>query len=98
MQRHSTSLDRNEMSDLIGFLVEFARLLLAAGISSDQFSKLTQLAYLRAASSDARFSNDRINQSAVAAMTGLNRTQVRSLLKKERATPKNKITRIDRVV
>jgi hypothetical protein len=86
------------MSDLIGFLVEFARLLLAAGISSDQFLKLAQLAFIHAASSDARFRNERINQSAVAAMTGLNRTQVRSLLKKERARSKSKVSRIDRVV
>lgn len=98
MTRKSTSLEEQEMSDLIGFLVEFARLLLAAGVSSDQFSKLAQLAFLRAAASDARFSNDRINQSAVAAMTGLNRTQVRSLLKRDRPASRTRATGIERVI
>jgi hypothetical protein len=99
MRSTSASLDDDETSDLLGFLVEFARLLLEAGISSDQFSKLAQVAFLRAASSDARFRNDRINQSAVAAITGLTRTQVRTLLKKERAKAKpTKSSQIDRVI
>lgn len=98
MRRNSESLNDDQIPDLMGFLVEFARFLLAAGISSDQFSKLVQLAFLRAASTGARFRNDRINQSAVAAMTGLNRTQVRALLKKEIAKAKPKSNRIDRVV
>jgi len=98
MRRDTGSPGKDEMADLVGFLVEFARFLLAAGISSDQFSKLTQLAFLRAASTGSRFRNDRINQSAVAAMTGLNRTQVRSLLKKEKTKSRAKENRIDRVV
>jgi len=98
MRRASVSLNEDEMSDLVGFLVELARLLLAAGVSSDQFAKLAQLAFIRAASTGARFRNDRINQSAVAAMTGLNRTQVRALLKKERTRARAKKSPIDKVI
>jgi Family of unknown function (DUF6502) len=66
---------------LVDFLSEFARYLLDAGVSISEFEVAAQLAFLRAASSEARFGNSKINQSAVAAMTGLTRTQVRLLMR-----------------
>ena len=65
-------------------MTEFARLLLAAGVSSSQFNHIAELAFFRAASEDARFRNSRINQSSVAAMTGLNRAKIRSLIRAEK--------------
>src|SRR5262245_40832071 len=62
-------------------MTEFARYLVAAGVSNSQFTAISRLAYFRAASHDAKFRNEKINQSALAAMTGLTRSQVRALLK-----------------
>jgi len=70
--------------DVVAFLTEFARLLLAAGTTSTQFNQLAELAFYRAASEDARFRNSRINQSSVAAMTGLNRAKIRALIRAEK--------------
>lgn len=64
-------------ADIAEFLSEFARLLVAAGVTTARFSGIARLAFFRAASRAAKFSNDRLNQSAVAAMTGLTRRQVR---------------------
>jgi len=70
--------------DVLSFLTEFARLLLAAGLTSSQFHQLSELAFFRAASQDAKFRNLRINQSSVAAMTGLNRAKIRSIIRAEK--------------
>jgi hypothetical protein len=70
--------------DVLSFLTEFARLLLAAGVTSSQFSQLAELAFFRAASEGARFRNSRINQSSVAAMTGINRARIRALIRAEK--------------
>jgi hypothetical protein len=78
---------------LVEFLTEFARYLLAAGVSISQFHDAAQLAFLRAAANEARFRNARVNQSAVAAMTGLTRSQVRTLL---RAPPNGALGRANR--
>ncbi len=51
-------------------------------MSSSQFTNISRLAFFRAASRNARFENRRINQSEVAAMTGLTRVQVRQFAKK----------------
>jgi Family of unknown function (DUF6502) len=74
----------SESWDVLAFMTEFARLLLAAGVSSSQFNQVAELAFFRAASEDARFRNSRINQSSVAAMTGLNRAKIRSLIRAEK--------------
>jgi hypothetical protein len=74
----------NHTWDVVSFLTEFARLLMAAGITSTQFNQLAELAFYRAASEDARFRNSRINQSSVAAMTGLNRSKIRALIRAEK--------------
>lgn len=79
-------------------MTEFARFLLSAGISRKRFSRIVELSYLEAASLEARFQNNRVNQSAVAAMTGLTRTQVRRLLRRDRGRAELPSDRIDRVV
>ncbi len=66
---------------LVTFMTEFAGYLVAAGITHTRFAAIMRLAFFRAASAQARFSNDRLNQSAVAAITGFTRTQVRSFAK-----------------
>ncbi len=80
------------------FMSEFARYLVAAGITSSRFVDIAQMAFYRAASHDARFRNKRLNQSAVAAMTGLSRVQVRGLSKREETTPRVKTDRIDKII
>lgn len=90
---------RSQSSDVLSFLTEFARLLLAAGVTSNQFNEIAQLAFFRAASEDARFRNSRINQSTVAAMTGLNRTKIRALLRAEqRKSLTTSESRVDRLI
>lgn len=64
---------------VLELLVNVARYLLAAGIKLPQFSAIARLAYFNAASEQARTGTERLNQSAVAAMTGLTRVQVRQL-------------------
>mgnify|MGYP003383077104 CR=1 FL=1 len=83
MRRSKASI-ANQTWDVLSFLTEFSRLLLAAGITSSQFNQLAELAFFRAASQDARFRNSRINQSSVAAMTGLNRAKIRALMRSEK--------------
>ncbi|MGC4029133.1 MAG: DUF6502 family protein [Steroidobacteraceae bacterium] len=67
---------------LVGFLTELARLLIEVGIGAHELERVIQVGFVRAASKDARLRNTRINQSAIAAMTGLTRPQVRGLLRR----------------
>jgi hypothetical protein len=46
-----------------------------------EFRTAAQAAFVRAALGSARFQNSRVNQSAVAAVTGLTRTQVRAFIR-----------------
>lgn len=80
------------------FMTEFARFLVAGGISKKRFARIAEFAYFQAASQEARFRNNRLNQSAVAAMTGLTRSQVRTMLKQERSTPHAADDRVDRII
>jgi hypothetical protein len=81
MAKKSKSGTLNSDSVVVDFLTEFAKYLLAAGISNSKFSSLARVAYFQAASESAKFANKRLNQSAVAAMTGLTRVQVRAMSK-----------------
>jgi hypothetical protein len=63
---------------LLGFATELAHYLIAAGVSSPRFEAIVRLAYFQAASPKAKFGSEKLNQSAVAAMTGLTRPQVRA--------------------
>ncbi len=84
--------------EIVEFMTEFARFLVAAGIPRTKFSRMVEFAYFQAASQDARFRNNRLNQSAVAAMTGLTRSQVRTMLKRQRSALEKTNDRIDRII
>jgi len=79
-------------------MLEFARYLVAAGFTNPQLVRVVRQALFRAASESARFSNSRLNQSAVAAMTGLTRVQVRSLARASRATVRRKPDYLEKVI
>lgn len=85
-------------SDAVQFMTEFARYLIEAGVSSRRFERIVRMGYFLAASRAARFSNKRINQSAVAAMTGLTRVQVRQFAKQARAMPISVQDRLDQLI
>lgn len=55
--------------------------MISTGVSLSEFQGAATSAFLRAAMGRARLRNSRINQSALAAITGLSRTQVRAVLK-----------------
>jgi hypothetical protein len=84
--------------EIVEFMTEFARLLVAAGIPRTKFARIVEFAYFQAASQDARFRNNRVNQSAVAAMTGLTRSQVRAMLKQEENALDTKNDRVGRII
>ena len=66
---------------LVEFLSEFASYLLSSGIAESEFRSAAQSAFVTAAIRSARLQNSRVNQSAIAAVTGLSRPQVRALLR-----------------
>lgn len=65
---------------LVEFLTEFAKYMISSGVSLAAFQAAARTAFLQAAMGRARLRNSRINQSALAAITGLNRAQVRALM------------------
>lgn len=83
---------------LIAFMSELAQYLVAAGIGSARFASIVRLAYFQAASAHGRFTNERLNQSAVAAMTGLTRMQVRSFARQSAPLPSETRERVDQVI
>lgn len=81
----------------------FARFLVEAGITNSTFSAIVRIAYFRAVtdgavSAGARFANRRLNHSAIAAMTGLTRVQVRAFAKRGVLVHNAKQERLHRVV
>lgn len=97
MPRKSTSGNRSIELAIAQFLAEFARSMLAAGVTYPKFADLARAAFFEAASGSATFRNQRINLSAVAAMTGLTRTQARELVKKEKRSS-TKADRVDHLI
>lgn len=83
---------------LISFVSELAHYLLAAGVGRSRFESIVRLAYFRAASSNARFSNEKLNQSAVAAMTGLTRAQVRAFARQTAPEPSQVRDRLEQIL
>jgi hypothetical protein len=77
---------------------EFARYLIAAGVTNSRFARISRQALFRAASENAKFRNSRLNQSAVAAMTGLTRVQVRQLAQTDPPAIDRKPDYIERIV
>jgi hypothetical protein len=85
-------------AEVVEFLSAYAQYLLAAGIANTRLASLARLAYFKAASARARFGNERLNQSAVAAMTGLTRVQVRQFAKQSLPAPPRTRDRLDSLV
>jgi len=71
----------NTHDSLVEFLTEFASYLVKHGVSLSEFHGAARVAFLQAAADHARLRNSRINQSALATITGLSRPQVRKILK-----------------
>jgi hypothetical protein len=84
--------------EIADFLSELARYLIGAGITFPRFASIARLAYLKAAASGARFRNERLNQSAVAAMTGLTRVQVREFARQSMPAPSETRDRLESVI
>jgi hypothetical protein len=72
---------------LLDFLKGFSELLLRAGISAPEMGDLFRLAFVDAAADATRLRNDRVNQAAIAAMTGLTRVEVKKLLDQKAEQP-----------
>jgi Family of unknown function (DUF6502) len=98
MKEKSDSHTADTEHELLGLMAELARYLLSAGISYEKFDALTKRAYVQAASLEARFSNSKINKSAIAAMTGLTRTDVRTVVKGIRQSAEFESDRIEKLV
>lgn len=98
MGRKSALRTRIADSDVVEFMSEFARYLVESGITSARFASIMRVAFFRAASIEARFQNQRLNRSAVAAMTGLTRAQVREFAKETTLVPTLKRGRIDKII
>lgn len=84
-------------AELDSFLLELAKLLIDSGVLLPRFQTSVEAAFIKAAASRARFSNRKVNQSLLAAMTGLNRLRVRSAIRADRLNP-NGGDRIERIV
>jgi hypothetical protein len=78
-------------------MTELASYLLAAGITSSRFQKIAKQAYFHAAARNAKFRNQRVNQSAIAATTGLTRVQIREFAKTGRK-PSDNSDRLDSII
>lgn len=98
MPRRRGSSSREVGSPLIDFLSAFSEFLLAAGIKNQQFAAMMRLAFFQAASATAKLGNERLNQSSVAAMTGLTRLQVRRFATQIQPTSPAKPDRIEIVI
>jgi hypothetical protein len=85
-------------TDVAEFMSEFARYLVAAGVTSSRFARISRRAFFHAASERAKFTNSRMNRSALAAMTGLTRAQVRELTQVEQPGNKGRSDQIEKVV
>lgn len=83
---------------LVEFLSEFASHLIACGITMAEFRRAAQAAFVKSALSTARLRNSRVNQSAIAAATGLSRAQVRALLRNKDRLRIDVSTRIGAVI
>jgi hypothetical protein len=83
---------------LVEFLSEFASYLIGCGITMVEFRKAAQSAFVQAAINTGRLRNSRVNQSAIAAATGLTRSQVRTLLRRTPKSPPDVRARMSAVI
>lgn len=95
MPQSSVKKDRKVDRVMLDCLSELARYLIGAGITYPKFVGIARLAFFRAAAANARFRNDKLNQSAVAAMTGLTRAQVREFARQKTPIPSEIRDRIE---
>lgn len=84
--------------EVTDFLSEYARYLIDAGATYPRLSALMRLALFKAAASRATFGNKKLNQSAVAAMTGLTRVQVRRLAREDAPAARESRDRLESVI
>lgn len=73
--------------------MELALVLLPRGITPERFSRLAREAFIRAAADRSRLRNGRVNQSKVAALTGLSRREIKRLLDVERSRSRSETAR-----
>lgn len=83
---------------LVEFLTEFAKYMISSGVSLAEFQSAARAAFLQAAMGRARLRNSRVNQSALAAITGLNRAQVRAILLEWEDGPVSQTSRLSEVL
>jgi Family of unknown function (DUF6502) len=88
----------NQNAALVEFLEEFAKYMISSGVSLAEFQSAAKTAFLQAALGRARLRNSRVNQSALAAITGLNRSQVRALLHEWEDGPTPQSSRLSEVL
>ena len=90
---HLTEINQRPPTDSGGqlslqtFLLELASLLLSRGMTPARFNQMAKLAFVQAAGEISRLRNGRVNQSRVAALTGMRRGEVRKLLSFSGDTP-----------
>lgn len=61
-------------------LTALAASVLVSGVSSAEFARIARHAFVKAAAEHSRFKSGKVNQSLVAAMTGLPRAEIRRIL------------------
>src|SRR5260370_42304055 len=76
----SNSLSVRGASVLQELLTELALVLLPHGVTPKRFGELSRLAFVQVAADMSRLRNGKVNQSRVAAQTGLSRADVKRLL------------------
>jgi hypothetical protein len=92
-------VDRDAQLELL--LSELALLLLPAGITPMHFAEIAKHAFVHAAGQISSFRNGKFNQSRIAVITGLNRSEVKKLLhlgRKRRFGGGSRLARTDRVI
>jgi hypothetical protein len=96
--KETAEIDIKLSSSLSEFLLELAGPLLQAGITPKRFGDIAAQVFVRAACRASVLRNGRVNQSRVAVLTGLSRTQVRRLLGKPGPSTRRTRSRTMRVV
>jgi Family of unknown function (DUF6502) len=78
-------LNSSRSTSLLNELIrELAFVLLTQGVTPRSFGELSRVAFVEAAATHSRLLNGRVNQSRVAAQTGLSRADVKRLLDRKR--------------
>lgn len=89
-------MDRRGELVVYQLLRSLAPLLLSYRVTPDQLASIVRRLLVQAAARDARLRNGRVNQSQIAASTGLSRAEVRKLLSASSLAPRPLTQRISR--